>query len=74
MEYTLAASKIKEENYDYFIKSILLYLNRYIFGDYYYEGKILKGMTNGSGKLYNKNNILIFSERFKDGEKKGYGA
>ena len=49
-------------------------MNRYIFGDYYYEGEILKGLPNGNGKLYNKNNILIFSGRFKDGEKIGYGT
>lgn len=69
-----ASSKVKEENYGYFIKPILQYLNRYIFGDYYYEGEVLKGLPNGSGKLYNKNNILIFSGRFKDGEKIGYGT
>lgn len=68
----------KEQNYGFFIDLIIKNLNlnnsKYIFGNNFYKGEIINGIPNGSGKLYNKDNILIFSGRFKDGKKIGFGT
>jgi hypothetical protein len=73
-----ASNKQKEENCGHFIEPIIKYLNnnntRYFFGQNYYKGDIINGVPNGNGNLYNKNNILIFSGRFKNGKKEGFGT
>ena len=83
-----AQYRFKEENYGNFIEPIIQYLNNnnriyvnkknnnieYICGENYYKGEIINEMPNGKGNLYNKDNILIFSGRFKDGKKIGFGT
>jgi len=70
------AYKDKEQNCDFFIEPIIKNLNnsKYIFENNFYKGEIINGIPNGNGKLYNKDNILIFSGRFKDGKKIGLGT
>ena len=70
------ANRYKEENYGYFIEPIIKNLNnsKYILGNNFYKGEIINGLPNGRGNLYNMDNILIFSGRFKDGKKIGFGT